>query len=144
HLTMSPRANSLFHAAVIPPSEAAGANADALFKAHQVDIYRRTDRMFAYLMGVQWLAGIVFSLVVAPRTWSGSVSSTHVHVYAAVFLGGALSVFPDALGSFRRGRTSTRYVIATAQMLMSELLIGLTGGRIETHFHVFGSLAFLA
>ena len=29
-------------------------------------------------------------------------------------------------------------------MLFSALLIHLTGGRIETHFHVFGSLAFLA
>jgi PAS domain S-box-containing protein len=29
-------------------------------------------------------------------------------------------------------------------MMMSALLIHLTGGRIETHFHVFGSLAFLA
>src|SRR5947199_6627677 len=29
-------------------------------------------------------------------------------------------------------------------MLMSALLIHLSGGRIETHFHVFGSLAFLA
>ena len=29
-------------------------------------------------------------------------------------------------------------------MLMGALLIYLTGGRIETHFHVFGSLAFLA
>jgi signal transduction histidine kinase len=29
-------------------------------------------------------------------------------------------------------------------MLMGALLIHLTGGRIETHFHVFGSLAFLA
>jgi len=27
---------------------------------------------------------------------------------------------------------------------MSALLIHLSGGRIETHFHVFGSLAFLA
>jgi signal transduction histidine kinase len=35
-------------------------------------------------------------------------------------------------------------VIAVAQMLWSALLIHLTGGRIETHFHVFGSLAFLA
>ena len=30
------------------------------------------------------------------------------------------------------------------QVLWSALLIHLTGGRIETHFHVFGSLAFLA
>jgi hypothetical protein len=29
-------------------------------------------------------------------------------------------------------------------MLMGALLIHLTGGRIETHFHFFGSLAFLA
>ena len=29
-------------------------------------------------------------------------------------------------------------------MLMSGLLIDLTGGRIETHFHIFGALAFLS
>src|SRR5258708_39223851 len=34
--------------------------------------------------------------------------------------------------------------MAVAQMLWSALLIHLSGGRIETHFHVFGSLAFLA
>jgi serine phosphatase RsbU (regulator of sigma subunit) len=34
-------------------------------------------------------------------------------------------------------------VIACAQMLCSALLIHLTGGRIETHFHVFLSLAVL-
>ena len=38
----------------------------------------------------------------------------------------------------------TRHSIAVAQMLMGALLIHLSGGRIETHFHVFGSLAFLA
>jgi signal transduction histidine kinase len=120
------------------------ARADALFHAHQQEIYRRTDRMFAYLMGVQWIAGIVFALVVAPRTWAGSISQTHVHVWAAVFLGGAISLFPALLAIVRPGRPSTRHVIATAQMMMSALLIHLTGGRIETHFHVFGSLAFLA
>jgi signal transduction histidine kinase len=35
-------------------------------------------------------------------------------------------------------------VIATSQALFSSLLIHLSGGRIETHFHVFVSLAFLA
>jgi PAS domain S-box-containing protein len=35
-------------------------------------------------------------------------------------------------------------VIAVAQMLTSGLVIHLTGGRLETHFHVFGSLAFLS
>ena len=36
------------------------------------------------------------------------------------------------------------HIIAIGQMLMGALLIHLTGGRIETHFHVFGSLALLA
>src|SRR5207302_2447214 len=42
------------------------------------------------------------------------------------------------------GAAITRYVIAVAQMLMSALLISVTGGRIETHFHVFGSLVILS
>ena len=44
----------------------------------------------------------------------------------------------------RPGETLTRHVVAVGQMLTGALLIHLTGGRIETHFHVFGSLAFLA
>ncbi len=118
--------------------------ASHLFAAHQQTIYKSTDRMFAVLMSVQWLAGVIAALLIAPRTWIGTSSQTHIHVWAAVFLGGAISFFPIVLAIAKPGAISTRYVIATAQMLMSALLIYLTGGRIETHFHVFGSLAFLA
>jgi PAS domain S-box-containing protein len=95
-------------------------------------------------MLIQWIAGIAASLWISPRTWAGQNSQTHIHVWAAVFLGGAISAFPIILVVTRPGQSATRYVIATAQMLMSALLIHLTGGRIETHFHVFGSLAFLS
>jgi diguanylate cyclase (GGDEF)-like protein len=115
-----------------------------LFTEHQQSIFKRTDRMFAALMVVQWLAGIAAALLISPKTWAGANSQTHIHVWLAVFLGGAISLFPIVLAVVRPGEASTRYVIATAQMLMSSLLIHLTGGRIETHFHVFGSLAFLA
>ena len=115
-----------------------------LFDEYQRDIYRRTDRLFAWLMGFQWIAGIIFALWVSPLAWSGTVSSIHLHVWAAVVLGGLVSLFPALLAVLRPGEPSTRYTIAVAQMLMSALLIHLTGGRIETHFHVFGSLAFLA
>jgi two-component system sensor histidine kinase/response regulator len=118
--------------------------ADALFHAHQQEIYRQTDRLFAYLMVLQWVMGIVFALWVSPRTWFGAASQTHTHVWAAVLLGGALNLCPALLALLRPGLASTRYTIATAQMLAGALLIHLTGGRIETHFHVFGSLAFLA
>src|SRR5260370_16074376 len=118
--------------------------AQDLFNEYQSEIHRRTDRLFAGLMGVQWVAGILFALWISPLAWSGAVSRTHVHVWAAVVLGGTITLFPALLGWRRPGRTSTRFTIAVAQMLMGALLIHLTGGRIETHFHVFGSLAFLA
>jgi diguanylate cyclase (GGDEF)-like protein len=115
-----------------------------LYAEHRHSIFERTDRMFAVLMFVQWAAGIAAAVWLSPKTWAGSYSQTHIHVWAAVFLGGALSLFPISLAVLRPGENSTRYVIATSQMLMSSLLIHLTGGRIETHFHVFGSLAFLS
>jgi signal transduction histidine kinase len=129
---------------LVPDAESLDARADAVFHTHQQALYERTDRMFAYLMGGQWIAAIVFALVVSPRTWAGAQSQIHVHVWAALILGGLVSVFPAALALLRPGATSTRYTIAIAQMLMGALLIHLTGGRIETHFHVFGSLAMLA
>lgn len=58
--------------------------------------------------------------------------------------GGMFSAVPIMFVIGRPGRYYTRHVIAVSQMLMSALLIHLTGGRIETHFHIFGSLAFLA
>ena len=115
-----------------------------LFAAHKHDIHTRTDRLFAGLMALQWVGGILFAVWISPLAWSGTTSSTHLHVWAAVVLGGLISLFPALLGLLRPGLPSTRYTIATAQMLMGALLIHLTGGRIETHFHVFGSLAFLA
>src|SRR5438067_12833543 len=72
------------------------------------------------------------------------MTSVHMHVFAAVVVGGAISAFPIALTLLRPGEAITRHVVAVAQMLWSALLIHLTGGRIETHFHVFGSLAFIA
>lgn len=100
--------------------------------------------MFAVLMVIQWLAGIIFATWLSPFTWSGTESQIHPHVWAALFLGSAISLFPIVLALTRPGRKLTRYVVAVGQMLMGALLIHLTGGRIETHFHVFGSLAFLA
>ena len=118
--------------------------AEAIFAQHRRQNYERIDRLFAGLLVLEWVGAIVAAYVVAPRTWIGSTSTTHLHVWAAVFLGGAIALFPALLGVLRAGCTSTRHTIAVAQMLMSALLIDVTGGRIETHFHVFGSLAFLA
>src|SRR5258706_5212401 len=66
-----------------------------------------------------------------------------MHVWVAAIGGAGIAILPILLALFKPGATVTRHVIAASQMLSSALLIHLTGGRIETHFHVFGSLAFL-
>src|SRR5436305_9314105 len=95
-------------------------------------------------MLLQWAGAIFTASIVSPRTWTGTVSSIHVHLWSAIFLGGIITVLPVALAMIYPTRTVTRHVIAAGQMLMSALLIDITGGRVETHFHVFGSLAILA
>ena len=115
-----------------------------LWREHRHRIYRNTDRLFGGLLVLQWLAGIAAAYWISPRTWIGSESQVHVHVWAALVLGGIIAGPPALLAWWRPGETFTRHVIAIAQMLASALLIHLTGGRVETHFHVFGSLAFLA
>src|ERR1700722_15685018 len=97
--------------------------AEQLYAAHQQAIYRRTDRIFALLMAVQWLFGIAAALFISPRTWIGTTRPLHPHVLAAILFGGAISSLPILLAVFRPGQTMTRYVIAVAQMLWSALLI---------------------
>lgn len=119
-------------------------DAEGLFRSEHLKICRRTDRLIALIMCLQWPGAIVASLLIGAKTWDGGSSSIHPHVVAAIYLGGLISVLPVALAVFRPGERLTRHIIAACQMLMSGLLIHISGGRIETHFHVFGSLAFLA
>jgi len=115
-----------------------------LYEKRLDDLHANTDRLFAGLMVFQFIGGIVAALTISPLTWAGSASSPHFHVYLAVFLGGAISALPIFMAWRRPGSKLTRHVIAVGQTLWSALLIHLSGGRIETHFHVFGSLAFLS
>ena len=106
--------------------------------------FRDVDRMFIWLMFVQWAFAIGVALLISPYGWSGKVRVVHFHVWIAVIGGAALTLFPMVLAKYRPGAAMTRHAIALSQMLWSALLIHLSGGRIETHFHIFGSLAFLA
>src|SRR5713101_1650834 len=124
--------------------ESSAARANELFENQRQKIYRNTDQLFAKLMLLQWLACIAMAIVISPYTWNGQTSAIHIHVWAPIFLGGAISLFPIWMTRAWPGAAITRYVIAVAQMLMSALLISVTGGRIETHFHVFGSLVILS
>jgi len=128
----------------LPSSPDIQRRTDVLFQQHQHQIYVRTDQLFAALLALQWLACIFIAYWISPQAWAGPYSQTHIHVLAALLLGGIITSVPVLLTFTMPGKAITRHTIAVAQMLTSALLIHLMGGRIEAHFHVFGSLAFLA
>jgi two-component system sensor histidine kinase HydH len=107
-----------------------------LFSQHQTEVWRRVDRLSARLMVGQWAFAVGLAFLFPPRGWEGKTQ--------AVWLGGVLSALPLFWVWRRPGAVLTRHVVAASQLLWSALLIHLTGGRIETHFHVLCSLAFLA
>ncbi len=111
---------------------------------HRARAFIAVDRLFVKLFIGQWLFGILIALTFSPYAWQGRDKAVHPHVWVALLLGAAIISFPIALALRFPGHALTRHVVAIAQMLFSALLIHLTGGRIETHFHVFGSLAFIA
>lgn len=114
------------------------------FTRHLSRTHATTDRLFAKMLLGQWLAAVLIAVVYSPYAWEGRSRAIHAHVWLALGLGAAIISLPVALCVLRPGWVLTRHVVAMAQMLLGALLIHLTGGRIESHFHVFGSLAFLA
>jgi GGDEF domain-containing protein len=124
-------------------------NADAEVRRQHTTVCARIDGYFVWLMLLQWAAAIATALWISPLAWPTGKNSPYphlgtAHLTLALLYGGVLTLVPIALTRVAPGRRITRLTIAVAQMLMGSLLIHLTGGRIETHFHTFGSLAFLA
>jgi two-component system, NtrC family, sensor histidine kinase HydH len=115
-----------------------------LFQERYHALTVRCDRLLLKLMLAQWAAAVVFAYWVSPLAWAGRHAVIHGHVYAALFIGGAITSLPLYMVLRHPGEQSTRYVTSAAQVLWSALIIHLTGGRIESHFHVFGSLAILS
>ena len=118
--------------------------AEVHFREHHDRILRGTDRLFARLLAAEWLVGIAVAVVISPLAWAGIPGAAPSHLWTAVLLGGGIVALPIALALTRPGEPVTRHGVAVGQMLFAGLLVHLTGGRTETHFFVFGSLAVLA
>ncbi|MCC7476520.1 MAG: hypothetical protein IT425_14100 [Pirellulales bacterium] len=116
---------------------------EILARQHQA-VSSRTDRAFAVLFVIQWVAAILFALPNSSSTWHVGRSHLDLPVWTAASIGLLLSAVPIAAVLANSGAASTRWIITVAQMLYSCLFIHLSGGRIESHFHIFASLAFLA
>jgi PAS domain S-box-containing protein len=118
--------------------------AQKIYKIQLEKIFSQCDILFSGLLFAEWISGILLAMLWSPRVWRGSVSDTHLHVYLALWLGLAIISLPMLLTIKKQGSVLTRHVIAISQMIMTSFIIHLSGGRIETHFLVFASLAFLS
>jgi methyl-accepting chemotaxis protein len=117
---------------------------NSLYEQEVVRIAKRTDKLLAAIMFGQWLIAFVAVTVTSPQTWAGSQSSMHPHISDVIGYGALFTIFPVFLAYTRSGEVLTRYAMAIGQMSMGALIIHLSGGRIEYHFHVFVSLAVLS
>jgi methyl-accepting chemotaxis protein len=115
-----------------------------LFNQRLTANHQQTGKMLQWVMIAQWFFVILMSLLVSPRTWIGASAQTHIHVYMAIILGGLLTWGSWIFIRVAPDKAISRYITAIAQLLYSGLIIHITGGRIESHFHIFGSLAILA
>lgn len=101
-------------------------------------------RFMAWIMVGQWALGLAFAAFLSPLTWIGERDEVYIHVWAAAVIGSSLSGTAILWMRWYPKAASTRHAVAVIQLLWTGLLIHLSGGRIETHFHVFVSLAILS
>lgn len=118
--------------------------AEALFRQQLELGYRETDRFFARLLLLEWIVLAVVAFLVAPAGLHRPIEQFESDVWPTVLMGAAITAGAIAVASLWPGRAYTRYSIAAVQMLYCGLLISLSGGRMETHFHVFCSLIILS
>jgi PAS domain S-box-containing protein len=115
-----------------------------LYAEYQQEIWEHTDRMFLWLLVIQWLAGIATALwVSAPPLPSAALPHLPL-AWKAFFLGGLCITLPLYFGVRHPGSAHTRQEIAIGQGLLAALLIYLSGSRSEMRAIPYVALAFLA
>jgi PAS domain S-box-containing protein len=115
-----------------------------LYAEYQQEIWEHTDRMFLWLLVIQWLAGIVTALW-ASATPPPAAALPHLPLaWKAFILGGVCVALPLYFGVRHPGSAHTRQEVAIGQGLMAALLIYLSGSRSEMRAIPYIALAFLA
>ncbi len=115
-----------------------------LLNLQRQSVYKNTDRLFAVLLPLQWIAGIIISFTLVSGVWDGVVSESDSAIRTAILLGTLITIPPFLLAILYPGKAITRYAVAIGQILISALLVNAAGNRTESYFHLFGSLALLS
>jgi len=118
--------------------------ADKLFWQQREEKYQKTDQLFVRLLLLEWAVLVIAALLVRPEKGSAQAGWIDPQLLIAVILGGSVTLPTLAVARLWPGAAITRYIVAAVQMMLSGLLIGLSGGRLVSHFHVFCSLTILS
>ncbi len=114
-----------------------------LFTAQLAAVYRHTDQFFVKLLLLQYALLLIAMCWLAPMFGATNASGGGLIDWPTLVISGLITAIPVGLASVWPGHIVTRLAVAATQSLMSGLLIHATSGRLEAHFHIFGSLALL-
>lgn len=118
--------------------------AEARFAADYQAFCARVDRGLFAIVAALVVTACAIAWLYTPYAWQGTAIQPHSHLIATALIGGSSLGAVGYLVRNMPGHRLTRHVGATSIILMSSLFIHLSSGRIEVHFAVFVSLAFLA
>ena len=122
------------------PHELRRTRAHEILDQLEAEIYRRTDRLFAVLLPLHWALLSAISLTIS-QAGGGDTGAT---LWTTLMLAALVTAVPTTLVLTKPGRPATRHSVAVAQLILSGLLMHVTGGRTEAQFDGFISLMLLA
>jgi methyl-accepting chemotaxis protein len=114
----------------------------SIFTAQQEQYYPKLHRIFSFLLAIEAVVAVGIALFWTSGTWVAVELPNYLSI--TVLLSLIASLVPIALIRMKPFSPVTLHAIAAGQMLFSSIFIFVSGGRIESHFHIFASLAFLS
>ena len=115
-----------------------------LFNESLARVQKDASQLFAYLFCAQWITIVISAILVNLESGGKAIGRLDQHLLLAVVVGALLTALFVALTLKRPTARLTHHIIAASPMVWSTLLLHLSNGKIQTHFHIFGALAFLA
>ena len=111
--------------------------AESLLAKYAQELTLRANRLFVWLLPVQWL------LALALGAWVSSSAGTTTPFWTALAVGACLSS-PLVMLRWLPTEFVTRCMVALSAAGFSILLVHLSGNRAGAHFHIFGAVACLS
>lgn len=118
--------------------------ASRIYDEHMRQVSVRVDWVFFIVLILEWIGATSLGFLASFGSWADGVKVSVESGIIGFFFGALFALPPMVFIKVAPGEKVTRYAVAFAQVCFSILLIYLTGGRIETHFHIFVSLAALS